>query len=333
MNPLYHIYFYIVIFGFLVFGFYMLLRSISIMDSAKRNMQKLYTELHDRNTYRVTQIEKERRKYGTITKKADDKHSRMALFMMKLDNLLIYSEVGIKYRWLNTSTYIVLMTVGGCLVFLLCMVFMKGVLIPLLLTTVTVLVPYAYMVNVANNNYSRTEEQLEFFINMVANNSMTTNDLITIMEKTAPYMAQPIRGALERAVVTSRINSDPSECIRQLTRDIEHPIFVRFIRNLEVCSRNDANYHNITKDFSSQLEISLRSAERQRAIYDNARKEILLLLIINICILPMTCALVDATFFQMLSDMTKDILGVFVLVVLGLLYGSTAVYLLIGKRR
>lgn len=333
MNFWYHLYFYVFVFGFLVFGIYMLFRSITIIDAAKKNMRRLYSELHERNETRVTQIEAERRKYGTITKKANKKYSRFAMFLMRLDDLIIYSGYGIRYKWLNTSTYIVLSTTAGCLVFLVCMVLFHGVLGPLVLALLVVLLPYVHMSSEANRNYKRTEEQLEFFINMVSNNSMTTNDLVAILEKTAPYMAQPLRGALERAVSLSRINSNPYECIRVLTREIEHPIFKRFIRNLELCSRNDANYHNITKDFSKQLEISLRSVERMRAIYANNRAEILMLLLMGVGMLPLCCNMMETSFVKVIIGMTSSMGGMLILGLLTMIYGGTLLYLLIGMRR
>ena len=68
-------------------------------------------------------------------------------------------------------------------------------------------------------------------------------DLVNVLEMAVPFVTSPIKGAILRAVSTARIKGDQNEAVWQLEREIEHPLFRSFIRNLDICSKNV--YHSV----------------------------------------------------------------------------------------
>lgn len=322
---------YIVIFGFIVIGFYMLMQSITLVNSAKRNMSRLYSRLHSKNERRVKQIEADRRRYGTTS--ASGKDGGLSKLLQHLDNVLVYSGMSIKYHWLNTSTYIVLMIVLSSIVFLLGLAMTTHILVGAIAALLVLLVPYTYMVHLCDVNYRNTENQMQFFVNMVANNSMVTNDIVTVLEDSAKYVNEPICSAIYRAVATSTITGNKDDCIRQLTRELEHPLFVRFIRNLDMSSKNEADYRKVSSDYSEQVDVQIKSLTRLRAIFSNSRGEILLMLAMGFGLLAMVCSLTGATVWQAFVDMSSSVVGILCLVVWGTVQVVTLLYVLIGMRR
>lgn len=311
-------------------GFYLLLRSISLIEAAKLNMEKLMTQLYTHNDRRVSQIERQRRQYGTS---ANGKEGFFTGLLRKLDNLLIYSELSIKYEWLNASIYIILNIVLVAAVFLLAYILWGSFLGAVILAVTAVAAPLGYMSHLSNANYRQTEEQLKFFINVVSSNSMATNDIITVLEMSAPHIGNPIRNAVYRAVASSRVSGKSDDCIWQLTREMEHPLFVSFIRNLDICSKNDADYRNVAKDFAMQADQSIKELEKQRAIYSNSRVEISIMFVIGIVLSYMVCGFAENDLIGIIVEMSQSSIGIVCLLIECILFGSTLLYLLFGKRR
>jgi len=328
---------YVLVICCIVFGIYQLLQSITLINAAKQNMQRIYTQLREKDEKRIAELEKERRQFGTTSGRPDSKESLLSRFLQRIDDVIIYSEAGIHYRWLNTMTYVVLSILLFAVVTLIGMLFTGNILIGLIIGIVVVLVPYVIMVHFSDKNYKATENNLSFFINMVANSSLVTNDIVTVLKEASQFSVNPIRSAINRALASSELAESSADkravFVSQLVREIEHPLFVRFIRNLELSSRNDADFHSVAKDYGRQLETNLASLERQRAIFANGRNEILLLAVMGLFIMPQATETVDMTFLQAISAMFDSALGILVFVIEIAIYGGTALYLLVGQRR
>jgi len=338
MNGIVTVLCYLAILVLLAIGFYMLFQSMTLINSARRNMDKIYNHLHEKDKLRAAEMERIRQEYGTTSGKMDGKVSKITSMLIKLDKVLIHSGVGITYRWLNPSTYMVLSVVGFALAVILFTLILKNVALGIILGMIAVIAPYVYMVLQTDKNYRNTEDQLSYFIDMIANNSATTNDIITVMEETAKYSSEPVSGAIGRAIATSNMAGEGQNktdlFINQLTREIEHPLFIRFVRHLDICSKGDADYRKVAKDFSVQAEEMLASMERQRAIFENGRNEIILMIVLGVVATAMSSSnFADASLLELISNMSKDLIGIIVLVVEAILYGATILYVILGSRR
>lgn len=325
------------IFVLLFIGFYMLFRSVTIINSARKNMEKIYFKLHEQNEIRVSQLELERRMYGTASANPDKKTNILERFLQRIDDVLIYSGMSIRHIWLNTSTYIVLSVLGGALIALIAMALWGNVLVTVLLSLSGVLIPYIYMVIHCDKNYKDTEKQLIYFINVIANNSLVTNNVVSVLDSTAKYANEPIKGAVNRALAASKLSENKENsinvCIEQLTREIEHPMFVRFIRNLEICSRNNADYRSVARDFSKQAQSAIETLEKQRAMFANIRNLCLMMYVIGMMMISSACDEAEVGLFKVVQDLMETPIGILFLAIECLVIGGTAIYLLIGSRR
>ena len=331
MNPVVYITLSAVVFALLFIGFYLLMRSASLMDAARDNMNRIMQQLHDKEEKRVAQVELERRKYGSMTGSAKGE-GLASRFLMSIDNKLIYSEISVSHPWLNASVYITLNIVVFCVALLLGMLFLNFVA-GILIAVVVVMVPYAYITHLCNVNYRNTESQLKLFINLVASNSAMTGDLLTVLEMSAPYVINPIRGAIDRALSTAKLSEQTDEAIWQLTREIEHPMFVEFIRNLDISSKHKSDFRSVAKDFSVQADQSLKALVRRRAIFSNTRGEILTMLLLGIALLVLTASFCGTNIFALISEMSRSVLGLVCLLLEAVIFGSTIIYLVVGRRR
>lgn len=136
---------------------------------------------------------------------------------------------------------------------------------------------YTVLYFMALNNYRKTEESLMTFINLLENYSS----------------------------MEAEMTGDKGRAIRNLEKRIEHEKFKELIRNLEICSRYEANYGEVIKDSRSLLREYLAAAKERKAILNNARIEIAMIIA--------CCGVV----FWMMNDFTQT--GI-----LAVLLGNTA---------
>lgn len=319
------------IFLLLFAGFFLLMQSISFISAARRNMGRIMSELRAKDARRVKEAERVRRRYGT-TSGSGTKESFVSGVLRKLDDKLLYSEVAVKHTRVNASVYLISTVIAAAVVFLAGML-LVNMLFGGMLALAVVIVPYAYLSHLANRNYHNTELQLQFFINLVASNSVATSDILTVLEMSAAYTTNPIRGAVYRATSTARLSGKADDAIWQLTREMEHPIFVNFIRNLDICAKHDADFRAVAKDFAVQAEQSITSLERLRAIFDNSRNEILLMTAVGVLLSFMVAGFCDTSLFQVLAEMTQSAGGMACIAFECIIYAATAVYVLVGRRK
>ena len=320
-----------IIFLLLAIGFYLFLSNVVVVRSARNNLNRLYTSLHAADKRRVYDIEQERRNYGSTS--TDGKKSGIAKFLEKIDDVLIYSGMEAKYQFLNTTTYIFLTVLVWAVLILVVLLFVQNVVIALIVASVLSTVAYIYMSMKKDDNYRDTENHLSYLINSVANHSMDTSDLLQVFEAVVSETCEPVRSVLYRGITRAKISGNVSDCVELLTREIEHPIFIRFIRALDMASQNDADYRSVPKDFSVQAEREIRSMERQRAIFANGRSSILLLGVLGIVLNVIMCSLVEMPVLTVLMSMTQSGFGIFVIIAEAIIYCGLAMYLLIGSRK
>lgn len=331
MNPILDILLRCVAFILLFVGFYLLMQSVSLMETARKNMQKIMRQLHDKGEKRVAQIELERRRYGSVTGSGRSEGT-VSKFLLRIDNKLVYSEVSVKFPWLNASVYLIGTVMLFGMVFIAGALFLNMVIV-FALAILVAFAPYAYISHLANANYQNTETQLKFFVNLIASNAAMSGDLVTVLEMSAPYVANPIRGAIDRALATAKLSQQPDDAIWQLTREIEHPLFTEFIHNLDISAKHESDFRSVAKDFSSQVDQSLKALERQKAIFKNSRSEILTMIIMGVLLLFMAAGFGDKSLFAVFKEMTQSIIGSICLFLEAVIFGSAIIYLFVGRRR
>lgn len=163
---------------------------------------------------------------------------------------------------------------------------------------------YMMLYFMALSNYRKTEESLMTFINLLENYSNMEDELIAIFSRIQPFLTDPVRSAVEQCCMEAEMTGNKSLAIRNLEKRIEHEKFKELIRNLEICSRYEANYGEVIKDSRSLLREYLASVKERKAIMNNARVEIAMIIV--------CCGVV----FWMMNDFTET--GI-----LTLLLGST----------
>lgn len=137
---------------------------------------------------------------------------------------------------------------------------------------------YMVLYFMAISNYWNTEESLMTFINLLENYSSMEDELIAIFSRIQTFLTEPVRSAVEQCCIEAEMTGDKGRAIRNLEKRIEHEKFKELVRNLEICSRYEANYGEVIKDSRSLLREYLAAAKERKAILNNARVEIAMII-------------------------------------------------------
>ena len=137
---------------------------------------------------------------------------------------------------------------------------------------------YMVLYFMALSNYRKTEESLMTFINLMENYSSMEDELIAIFSRIQTFLTEPIKSAVEQCCIEAEMTGDKGRAIRNLEKRIEHEKFKELVRNLEICSRYEANYGEVIKDSRSLLREYLAAAKERKAILNNARIEIAMII-------------------------------------------------------
>lgn len=208
-------------------------------------------------------------------------------FLTRMDRRLEYSGLREKLPFLSTEWFLVTLVAAGAagyfLTFLLTRRFRLGLtaffLVPALL--------YALETALCHRSYRRTEEQLLVFLNLLDSYSITAGELTGILLKTSKLLTEPLKGALEACYYEAQTSGDTNQALERLAYRVEHPKFRELIRNLEVCSRYDADYGSVVQDSRKGVQDFLAYRGKRRSLASVARVEMLFLAVTGVSVFAM----------------------------------------------
>ena len=126
--------------------------------------------------------------------------------------------------------------------------------------------------------YEKVDDGLLLFINHLENFSSTTDDVVTLFEKTLPYVKEPLKRYVEEFVNEAK-SGDLKLAFRNFEKKVENKRFKSILNNLEIASRHEANYKDILGESRVILKGYFESKQRNKSIVQNGRAEILLVLL------------------------------------------------------
>ena len=135
-------------------------------------------------------------------------------------------------------------------------------------------------------SYEKIDSQITNFINYLENFATTNVDIVTIIEKTAFYMEDPLKSYLEKFVTESR-QGKIKLAFQNLADKIENVKFQQLIKNLEIASRHEANYKEVVSESRIILKGYFKNKEKRKELIRNGRIELAMMLLISTLVLKM----------------------------------------------
>lgn len=262
---------YAYLYALVFYMVYSMLNYFKYHSRMKATLQSLYNQMSEQEKMRADEERRQRDLHGAGTK---------VDFLGRLDERLAYSGIKDKFKWMTTEIYLLFVIMVVVLVVTV-VVLIKGVLWGIVSGILTVLVLDLMLVLVVARRNASTESVMLQFMNIIDNFSKTSDDLISIMEKSSRYVDAPLGPQIYDAVIEAKNSGDTVQAIQSLQDKVKNKHFKVLMRNLEISSRYEANYSEIVEDCRDIFHNYIKSEKEKRNIRLNGLAEIGTMLVIG----------------------------------------------------
>ena len=168
-------------------------------------------------------------------------------------------------------------------------------------------------------NYNRIEKNLIAFLNLLDNFSTTEGEITAILYKVSRFLEPPLSTILQECYFQTQITGDTSRALFELQEKASHPKFKEIIRNLEVCSRYDADYASVVSSNRKNIQDYMAYRKKRRSIINVAKTELFLLVLMAVFLLGLINVLLQTNVWEIAfrTAAGRAILGFMVLVLAG----------------
>lgn len=260
---------YVYLFCLVFYVVWSILNYFKYYSRVQKRIKSLYSQMSEQEKLRAEEERHQRDIYGE-GKKTD--------FLASIDERLAYSGLKDKLRWLTTEVYIL----SVLLISVVCgtvVVVTRGLILGLLTTILIILGFELFISLLISIRNKRTEAIMLQFMNIVDNFSKTSDDLISILEKSSRYIEDPLGSQIYDAVIAARHSGDTMTALQELQDNVKNKHFKVLIRNLEISSRYETNYSEIIEDCREVFHSYIKSEKEKQNIRLNGVMEIGIMLL------------------------------------------------------
>ena len=247
---------------------------------------------------------------------------------------LEYSGMAGRYEKLTPELYIAAMIVMASAMFAAGSVLSGRWYMGIIFSVLPWLAAEYVFARIRDYRYRREEQELLAFVNCVESCAAQSDDIIYILERSASMIEGPLSAEVLNSVSKVKSGIRGTVALKELENRIEHDFFKTLIRNLEISSRNNANYREITAQCRSLLAEQLDSGKRLESIYREAGIRLGIILICAfICLEIMAQSMLDMSLRGIFIMLSGDIAGSLLIVALSAVLIATVYFAFISGRR
>lgn len=220
--------------------------------------------------------------------------------LYRMEKLLVYSGVGIRFPELTPEIAITAGIVLGSLVYF------GGVLLGLSwwLSCMIIVAVYAGFVLVLNilmlRNYNRTDEELLKFLDFLGNYSITTGEITSILRQISVYLKEPLKTVLEEGYVEAQTCGNTGLALLEMAEKIQHPKFKEFIYNMEITMRYSADFTALVGQSRRAVRENMKLRRERRSMAKEAWINIMILGGMTVVILKAVEVLIGVPVMQII---------------------------------
>lgn len=229
-----------------------------------------YERLRRRYEKRLSRERRRQMEEGNTSKKP---------FLYRLDRMLEYSGIRRLLPFVNAEIFIAFYVLALFIIFAVCMFIFKSPVAGVLADIFMCLTVWCVMYIISGNYYRKLEDNIMTLLNLIENFSKTEDDIVRIFRKTIPYIGEPVRTILTEFCSEAEACGDVNRAFDNLNARIEHRKCRELLHNIRVCSRYESNYDMLVRDCRASMMDFLAIKAERKAIINNGRAEIVILLL------------------------------------------------------
>lgn len=221
-------------------------------------------------------------------------------FLHHLEQMLLYSGLTRKFRFLTPEIYIAgnlfiaaliyfLFTIAGCAWWMSLGAILVFEVSVYLLQNLLVL-----------RNYNAVDENLLKFLDFLGNYSITSGEVTAILSQISGYLEEPLKSVLEECYYEAQTSGDTSIALLSMAEKIQHPKFKELVRNLEISMRYSADFTILVNQSRKSIREHMRMRQERKALANEAWVNILILGVMTLVILKSVEALIGVPIEEML---------------------------------
>ena len=234
----------------------------------KSSFTKTYNRLSESEKIRLQAQKQKKLIYGDTNDKS---------ILTKLDNMLAYSGLKQKFKFLSSEIVIIALVILSALSIIISNMIFGDITIGIVVLALVIFTFMSILKLLCNFQYKRVHDSVLKFTNIIENFAATSNDLVAILEKSCVYISEPLKSKVYNCVVEARNSGDKDYALRKLQDSVENEYFKELIRTLRISSGFEANYSEVIRDGKSALQNNLKYEAEKQALRNNARAEMIAL--------------------------------------------------------
>lgn len=169
------------------------------------------------------------------------------------------------FKNLNSELYLIIACGIGFIGAVIVFIVLKNLLLGLMVFGAVCLLFYLILEIKCTITYRQEEKDLMMFMNLSHSYSVSTDDLIQILDMTAIHMGEPLKSKIQDACVEARISGSVTEALRKLSLKIGHEKLNEVLCNFEIGSKYQANYAEMVEAMSEDFRIYLKQKDETKA--------------------------------------------------------------------
>lgn len=198
-------------------------------------------------------------------------------FFYKMDLALFQSGLQKKLPFMTSEVFLTTVLFVIISIFAVFLFISESLIIAIATASLSGFLIYMALEVCLIRNTEKIEEEILKFANLLDNYSKSSDDLVVIMDYTWPYLSEPLKSAVRDCCSECRTSGDTMTAFRRLEFSIRHRMFGELIRNLEICSRYNANYSAVIRRNRDVIKNYLAEKEIRRQMANSSRANILIL--------------------------------------------------------
>lgn len=231
----------------------------------------------------------------------EKKEDASSILLKSVDVRLQYSNLKNYIPFLTTEIWLLLI-LGFCAISYFVCALIKGWMFGIIGMAVTSILLRSMEAFLIHKNYNSVEEQLVVLLNLLENYSVASDEITDIFFKISKYLKDPLKSALAESYYEAQTSGNTSVTLERLSNKIEHPKFKELIRNIEICSRYNADYKGIVANSRKGIRDFVSYRKKRKIVINAGKTTIFMLVVFSIIIFTAFSYMSDYSIWHVLLN-------------------------------
>lgn len=229
-------------------------------------------------------------------------------FLEKIDLLIERSGLRSYIPFVTGEILIVFSIISALIISILFQKISGQILFSIAIFFIIIFFIYLSLRQLSKITYDKIDDQLLVYINTLENLTSTNSDIIEIMEKALPYMREPLKTFSRQFTFECKKGVTKEEAFKNFENKIESKRFKQLIKNMEICSKYEANYKEILNKSRVIMKNYFSEKERRKKEVRQGRIAIITVIIIGIILFKIVLQIDDGLALQLKNTFIGNII-------------------------